>query len=305
MCVRRIRLALSWGAAMGDADRALLSLIGLSVGDAFGEQFFGRDWSAIERRQLPPGPWRWTDDTHMALSIVEHLIDRGEIVPDQLARLFAHRFDRDPDRGYGAGAVRLLVRLGEGMDWREVSQGLFNGGSYGNGAAMRAAPIGGYFWGDPERAAAEARKSAEITHAHPEGQAGAMAVAAAAALSLMRPALSGPEYWRAVLEHVPAGRTREGVAEATKIGPEDHPRAASVLGTGQQLAAFDTVPFCLWVVANHGFEYELALWTTVAGRGDLDTTCAIVGGIVALAAEVPADWVDRREPLPDDFPHPA
>lgn len=290
---------------MGDPDLALQSLTGLSVGDAFGQRFFSLGWRAIERRELPAGPWRWTDDTHMALSVVEHLIDRGQIERDQLARLFANRFDRDPERGYGVGAVRLLVRLGEGQHWREAAPALFNGGSYGNGAAMRVAPVGGYFSGDPQRAAAEAQKSAEITHAHLEGRAGAMAIAAAAALSPMKPALNGRDYLQAVLDHVPAGRTREGIAEAGRIGPEDHPRAASVLGTGNRLAAFDTVPFCLWVAAHHGFDFELAMWTTVAGQGDMDTTCAIVGGIVALAAELPAEWVERREPLPEDFPHSA
>lgn len=290
---------------MADPERALSSLTGLSVGDAFGQQFFTQPWSAIQQRELPPGPWRWTDDTHMAASIVEHLIDRGQVDQDQLARLFANRFDRDPDRGYGSGAVRLLVRVAEGMDWREVAPSLFEGGSWGNGGAMRAAPIGGFFWGDPERAAAEARKTAEITHAHPEGQAGAIAVAVAAALTPMRQALSGPKFWKSILDLVPPGRTREGIVEASQIGPEDHLRAASVLGTGHQVAAFDTVPFCLWVVANHGFDYELALWTTVAGRGDSDTTCAIVGGVAALASEVPQAWLDRREPLPEDFPHPA
>jgi hypothetical protein len=32
----------------------------------------------------------------------------------------------------------------------------------------------------------------------------------------------------------------------------------------------------------------------------VDTTCAIVGGIVALSSRhVPADWLARREPLPE------
>jgi ADP-ribosylglycohydrolase len=46
--------------------------------------------------------------------------------------------------------------------------------------------------------------------------------------------------------------------------------------------------------------FEEAMWTTVAGLGDRDTTCAIVGGIVVLAAgsvAVPAEWLASREPL--------
>jgi ADP-ribosylglycohydrolase len=46
-------------------------------------------------------------------------------------------------------------------------------------------------------------------------------------------------------------------------------------------------------------DFEEAMWTTVAGLGDRDTTCAIVGGIVALRvgeAGLPS-WQGRREPL--------
>jgi hypothetical protein len=53
-----------------DLDYARRSLEGLSVGDAFGNRFM---WLEHQSRSLPPGPWSWTDDTHMALSIVEVL----------------------------------------------------------------------------------------------------------------------------------------------------------------------------------------------------------------------------------------
>jgi hypothetical protein len=47
-------------------------------------------------------------------------------------------------------------------------------------------------------------------------------------------------------------------------------------------------------------DFADALWWTVAGLGDRDTTCAIVGGIVSLSANgLPADWLERREPLPE------
>lgn len=282
----------------GDRERAVVSLSGLAVGDAFGERFFHLPWASIEARALPEGPWHWTDDTHMAFSIVEELLDRGEIARDDLARRFAERYREQPWRGYGAGAMKLLSGYADGADWSTEAPALFDGGSYGNGGAMRAAPIGGYYWGEPERAAEEARKSAEVTHAHLEGQAGAIAVAAAASMAPMKSALKGSEFLRPVLDLVPESQTREGIEEATRIGPEEHARAASVLGTGSQVAAFDTVPFCLWVVAHHGFDYEQALWTTVAGLGDRDTTCAIVGGIVSLSADVPDEWLERCEPLP-------
>jgi ADP-ribosylglycohydrolase len=57
--------------------------------------------------------------------------------------------------------------------------------------------------------------------------------------------------------------------------------AAALLGNGSLISAQDTVPFALWCAAGHLDDYEEALWTTVSGLGDRDTTCAIAGGIVA------------------------
>lgn len=281
--------------------RTFLSLQGLSVGDAFGEAFFFLPQDQIASRQLPPAPWRWTDDTHMALSVVEVLLAHGAIEPDALAAAFAHRFRQDPRRGYGAGARLLLARYARGADWRAEAPRLFDGGSWGNGGAMRAAPIGAFFVGDPARAAAEARQATAVTHAHPEGQAGAMAVAAAAAMVSSPQAPGGEALLRAVAAHLPASRTRQTIEAAAGIPAGEHHQAVTQLGTGQQVAAFDTVPFCLWVVAHHSPDYATALWTTVAGRGDRDTTCAIVGGIVGPRTGVPPAWQARREPLPEPF----
>ena len=56
--------------------RAIDSLQGLSCGDAFGERFFLHPevaQSLIAQRAIPSNPWRYTDDTAMAISIVEAL----------------------------------------------------------------------------------------------------------------------------------------------------------------------------------------------------------------------------------------
>jgi ADP-ribosylglycohydrolase len=280
-------------------DDALLSLEGLSVGDAFGEMFFFR---SPAERQLPEGPWQWTDDTHMALSIVEVLRDYGRIDQDALAMAFAERFLREPWRGYAGDAKKLLTRIAVGEGWLDASLALFGGGSYGNGGAMRTAPIGGFFSGDPERAAREARLSAMVTHAHPEGQAGAMAVAAAAAISSAKEYPSGSDFLRRILPFVPEGLTRAGMEEAVLIPADDLYSAVQRLGTGNSVSAQDTVPFCLWSAAYHLSDFAKALWWTVDGLGDRDTTCAIVGGIVALSSRmVPPEWIRRREPLPEDL----
>lgn len=280
--------------------KALTCLDGLSVGDAFGELFFRFSPESTLPEDLPAGPWPWTDDSHMAISIVEILARYGHIDQDALAQAFARRFIRDPYRGYAGGAAWLLRQLVQGGDWRDLSPRLFGGGSYGNGAAMRVAPVGAYFFKDLNRAGQEAALSAMVTHAHPEARAGAAAVAVAAGIAANRPYPRGKDFLKEVLGLVPESLTKEGIKRALEIPAEDLKRAAQELGTGYEVSVQDTVPFCLWSAAFHLDDYSAALWWTVKGLGDRDTTCAIVGGITALSApEVPASWLLRREKLED------
>src|SRR5437764_9793231 len=161
-------------------ERARLALDGLSVGDAFGQRFFYAPSveSLIAERAVPQPPWRYTDDTEMALAIVEVLERHGRIDQDDLARTFARRYDADPGRGYGPMAHEILEAIGAGQPWQAVAGAAFGGmGSMGNGAAMRVAPLGAYFADDPDAVVDQARASAAVTHAHPDGQAGAIAVA--------------------------------------------------------------------------------------------------------------------------------
>ena len=291
------------------AQRARLALEGLSVGDAFGERFFGPTESVaprIEARQLPAGPWFWTDDTAMALSVVEELEANGAIDRDTLALRFARRYRQDSRRGYGGTAHDILMDIALGGRWQEVAQEVFDGqGSMGNGAAMRSAPIGGYYADDLEATAAHANASAEPTHAHVEGKAGAIAVAVAAAIACQMGSgarqASGKALLLETLQRTPTGATREGIERALALSFDVAPAtAAATLGNGSQVIAPDTVPFSLWCAARHLLDFEAALWTTVSGLGDRDTTCAIVGGVVALAvgaSGIPAHFIAAREPL--------
>ncbi len=120
------------------SDRARLSLDGLSIGDGFGQCFF-YPWvvESANRDNLPDHPWNYTDDTEMAMAIVQVLEQHGSIDQDALARTFAGRYVAEPGRGYGAGAQELLRRIATGAAWRNVSRELFGGqGSFGNGGAM-------------------------------------------------------------------------------------------------------------------------------------------------------------------------
>lgn len=279
---------------------ALLSLDGLSVGDAVGEHFL-REYPRFQwDSEIPPSPLPWTDDTQMALSIMEVLCQEGEIDQDLLAKGFADRFSEDPERGYSQPTYKLLTRVGLGRDWRELSKARFPDGSYGNGAAMRVAPLGGFFAGKAEIAAEQAALSAEITHSHPEGIAGAVAVAVAASLARRDSGLDGEKFLEHILVYVPESEVSRLISYSLTIPKDKLIYAIKDLGTGYKISAQDTVPFCLWVAAHYGDDYENALRITMQGMGDCDTTCAIVGGIVSLAAgEVPQHLLDARERLPE------
>jgi len=284
--------------------RARLSLEGLSIGDAFGETNLARlpeTFDRIAKRLITTRrPWRWTDDTAMALSIVEVLAAHGAIEEDDLARRFATRHAAEPVRGYGAGAHRILDAIHAGIPWQTASQAAFGGqGSAGNGGGMRAAPIGAWFAGDLDRAAREAARSAAPTHAHVDGGAGAIAIAVAA--SAVFGGLRDPAaILAAVFDRTPPGRVRKALPVIERVGDDRH-RAAEFLGNGSQVLAADTVPFAIWCALQFVTDYEAALWACCDVGGDVDTTCAMVGGIVVGATgldAIPVLWRAAREPLP-------
>ena len=287
------------------------SLTGLSVGDALGARCVRPE--QLDDGELPDPVWEWTDDSEMACSIVAMLAARGAIDRDELATAFAERCT--PQRGYGAGALRVLSMIRAGTPWATAASTAFHGqGSCGNGAAMRIAPLGAYFADSARRAAAEAVAASEITHAHPEGLAGGVAVAVAASFAA-RARLGGRrptprELLTAVVDTLDAelgaaGAVRHGLRRAYTLVGQPADAVARELGNGSAVTAQDTVPFTIWVAATFLDDYPQAIRTCVAAGGDTDTTAAITGGIVAAytgvatPGGVPATWVEAREPLPE------
>lgn len=286
--------------------RAVLALEGLSTGDAFGQCFFDPAVEAFrQERKVPDGPWHYTDDTEMSLSVVDVLARHDRIEQDDLAKSIAGRYSYD--RAYGPSMHRVLAEIRGGRDWRVATRAVFEGqGSYGNGAAMRAAPVGAYFAGDRARILEQAALSAEVTHAHPEAIAGSIAVALAADLACRlregREDIEPASFIDAVLQDVPDGEVRSRLRRARDIrGTASRGHAAAILGCGIAMSAPDTVPYALWCAATLLRDYESALWLAIDAGGDRDTLAAIVGGIVACRVGwegIPVDWRSRREPWP-------
>ena len=140
------------------ADRFLGCFLGLTIGDALGSpvegmspdmifQFFGDipDLCNVPTdRRL-----HYTDDTQMMIGVAQTLLEQGRIVEEDLVGRFVANLQ--PSRGYGPGAIRVLQAMSEGGDWRHLTTNMFPGGSYGNGAAMRVAPVGLVFRDDLDR----------------------------------------------------------------------------------------------------------------------------------------------------------
>jgi len=290
-------------------ERMKCSLEGLAIGDGLGEMLAYRaesapQWFASEH--LPAGPWIHTDDTEMAMSIAGVLRSHGMLHQDALAKRFARRFERDPDRGYGKMTRIQMREIIAGQDWRRTAANAFGGqGSLGNGSAMRVAPLGAYFADDLDRCVSQAEASSTVTHTHPEAIAGAIAVAVAAAVAWQVRQQPEPErtaaLFREVLRLTPESRVRRGLLLAGSAAFDSPlPSVVKALGNGALVTAPDTVPLCIWMAARHLQDYPTAIAQTISAGGDCDTNAAIVGGIVATVVGeegIPRAWRQAKEPI--------
>src|SRR6185437_928617 len=137
-------------------------LLGLAVGDAVGAPFEGlssetiyREFGDISRliTRLDLDEIQYTDDTQMTIGVCECLLEKQSIDPDYLAQCF--QLNYDAGRGYGQGVQRILDAMRRDEDWKHLVGTLFPGGSFGNGAAMRVAPIGLAFFDNSARLRSE------------------------------------------------------------------------------------------------------------------------------------------------------
>ena len=133
-----------------------------------------------KRRRSGWFPGRYTDDSAMMRCVAEWLIHDPSGRPQPLFQRFADTFADEPWRRYGAGAAGVLDLYREKPDlWQELATVFFPTGSFGNGAAMRVAPVGLVHAGDMHVLIDVAIASARPTHVHPQAQQGAALQAAA------------------------------------------------------------------------------------------------------------------------------
>src|SRR5262249_26258776 len=224
-------------------DRFVGCLLGLAIGDALGGKFEAQTADAIRARfpttqaliHYPREEIWYTDDTQMAIGVAEPLVAHGQIVEEHLCQAFVANYV--PSRGYGRGARAVLDAMEDGRDYRQVAEQYFPGGSFGNGATMRVAPVGLLFRDDRRRLWDQARLSALPTHLHPLGVEGSQLLPLAVALCSGMGQFDRAGFFAELLAACESGEYRAKVEQATRVRvPGD------LAGLGNRIDALHSVP---------------------------------------------------------------
>lgn len=231
----------------------------------------------------------------MTLGLAHSLVERRGLDGAHLAETFAARYEAEPWRGYGAGPPTVFRALRSGVRWDEAAGQLFGGaGSFGNGAAMRVAPVGLFAWRDPDLAVQLARTNAIVTHSHPAGIDGAVMQALAVTL-LVRTSpgqLSSDALLDGIRPHLATEEFAETIHLLRSLLP-DAPADAVVTHLGRGIAARESVPTALFAFLRSPDSFEETIAFAVGLGGDADTIAAMAGALsgVYLGAEaIPERW---------------
>jgi len=136
-------------------------MIGAIAGDIIGSVYEFHNYKRTDFPLFDPA-CRFTDDTVLTVAVADYLLHGGSYVDK-----FKEYFRLYPHRGYGSIFARWAA-----------SDRVTPYGSFGNGSAMRVSPVG-FAFNSLDEVLAEAKRSAEVTHNHPDGIAGAQSVAGA------------------------------------------------------------------------------------------------------------------------------
>lgn len=256
-------------------------LLGLAVGDALGAHFEGQTCDSIARRyrtaasliENPPSDVLWyTDDTQTAIGVARTLSVCGAIDEKYLCRQFAANYD--PNRGYGGGARAVIEAIRHGHDHKYLAAEYFPGGSFGNGAAMRVAPVGLMFRDDHDGVWEQARLSALPTHVHPLGIEGAQIVALAVALASSSDQLDRDAFFENLASRCVSLEYSGPLRRARRL---EHARDLGLFGNGIEATAS-----AVTAVASFGLtpdSYEETIGNVILLGGDTDTIAAMAGAI--------------------------
>ena len=271
-------------------------LVGCAVGDALGCRFEGLP--SLEVGDVFYG--RWTDDTHMMIGVVESLIANGGFNGSHMAQTFIRNYEREPWRGYASGPPRVFRWIKSGVPWDEAAKRLFGGaGSYGNGAAMRVAPVGLLYFDDAEKLRLVAHAQSMITHTHELGMEGAAIQAYSVALAVKEQSSVDPQaFLEKLLGFTSSEVYRRKLKKAVELLEEDAERRRVVRELGNSVEAYNSVPTAVYCFLRNWRGFRDAVTYAVSLGGDTDTIGAMTGAISGAyhgVEAIPVLWRNELE----------
>ncbi len=278
-------------------------LVGTAIGDALGARREGRGMSRSEDivslaeklEQLI-----YTDDTHMTIGIAESLIESKGFNGEHMAQTFIKNYEAEPWRGYGPGPPRIFWMIKSGEAWYSAANKLYRGGSFGNGSAMRVAPVGLLYSRNLEELREIAYQSSSITHSHELGKEGAALQACAVALALNTPSdekIDREDFLSRLQNFIQDQLYKEKVAQIRELlGEQDKAKVVAVLGNG--IEAPRSVPTAIYCFLRQPQSYKDTVIYAISLGGDTDTIAAMAGAISGayLGIEaIPSEWRAKLE----------
>lgn len=256
-------------------------IYGTWAGDAAGALFEGDHPDIIpildQQYFSKHHPLFYTDDTQMTISVFEEMIENGQIIQMSLKERFLKRFS--PWRKYGGGMLEVIELWRRGVAIDSAAGMLYGGmGSFGDGAAMRIAPVSAYFSMDSvEQMVEEVKNCSLLTHTHPYGISGAILQAYATLLAFNNVATN---EWLERFFELP-------IESAYKIKLQDVVRALdcqasayeSVRLVGNGADALDAVPAAIYCFLRNQTSFKDSVCFAISMGGDTDTIAAMTGAI--------------------------
>jgi ADP-ribosylglycohydrolase len=243
-------------------------MIGVIAGDVIGSRY---EWDPIKTTDFPlfHPLCRFTDDTVLTVATASAILHGTPF--DEAYLEFGRRY---PHAGYG-GNFHMWLASRDPQPYN----------SYGNGSAMRVAPVG-WACADERSVLREAERSAAVTHNHPEGIKGAQATAFA--VFMARQGASKDDIRHAITRQFGYGLTRT----IDQIRPTYYFDVTCRGSVPEAITAF-----------LESSDFESAVRLAISLGGDSDTLAAIAGGIAhAFYRAVPRHIETAvRAKLPDEF----
>ncbi len=287
---------------MKEKDKFIGSMLGGAIGDAIGELAFLCNkeeilCKEIERQHI----LRYTDDTAMAIGIAKAIVEKGDIEEMHLGRILENEFYKEPWRGYAPGppTVFSIVR-NRNISYSEAASTLYGGqGSYGNGAAMRVAPVALFFHAISQKDFYEKIElSAKVTHTHPVGIDGAAVQARAISMALSEERISYKDFLDDLIQFSRTQEMKEKLNLLKELLDKGEKPEVAVHKLGKSVAAHESVPFSLFCFLKYPDSFKDCLKCAVLNGGDRDTlgamACSISGAYLGVDA-IPEKWKKKIE----------